>query len=182
MKIASTACAPVLLWLGLAAALSPARAETSNVSPTGFTSTFSIAVEAETGRVFRAFGELPLWWSDEHTWSGKAANMQVDPYAGGCWCERWGDGQSVMHGQVVLVQPGSVLRLNAALGPLQDLAVSAVLTFATARRDGQTRLRVTYRVAGAADAGLEKLAPLVDSVLAAQVRRLKSFVETGRPE
>jgi uncharacterized protein YndB with AHSA1/START domain len=180
----STICGAIALGLAatLALAAAPSRAETSGVSPTGFTSTFALVVDAEPDRVFQAFGQLPRWWNDDHTWSGKAANMNVDLHAGGCWCERWGDGQSVMHGHVLLVQPGSALRLYAALGPLQELPISGVLTFATAKREGQTRLRVTYRVAGAADAGLEKLAPLVDSVLATQVQRLKSFIETGRPQ
>jgi hypothetical protein len=57
-----------------------------------------------------------------------------------------------------------------------------VLTFGTARRDGQTRLRVTYRVSGPTDAGFDKLAPLVDAVLGAQVQRLKAYIETGRPQ
>jgi uncharacterized protein YndB with AHSA1/START domain len=169
----------VWLGLGLAAAALPCRAEVSGVSAAGFTSAFAFPIAAEPEAIFRAVGQLPRWWTDAHTWSGKAANMSVDLYAGGCWCERWGDGQSVMHGHVVLVQPASVLRLNAALGPLQELAVSGVLTFVATKSDGQTRLRVTYRVAGAPEAGLEKLAPLVDSVLGDQVKRLKSFVETG---
>jgi uncharacterized protein YndB with AHSA1/START domain len=172
------------LAFALAASLAAAaaRAETSGVTPGGFTSTFATVVEADPERVFQAFGQLPRWWSDSHTWSGKAANMSVDLHAGGCWCERWGEGHSVMHGQVVLVHPGAALRLNAALGPLQDRAISGVLTFGTARREGKTHLRVTYRVAGPADAGLDKLAPQVDAVLDAQVKRLKSFIETGRPD
>jgi len=174
------------LGLGLASAVAlaaaAARADTSGVAPGGFTSTFALVVDADPGRVFQAFGQLPRWWSDDHTWSGRAANMSVDLQAGGCWCERWGDGRSAMHGQVVLVQPGSVLRLNAALGPLQDMAVSGVLSFATARRDGQTRLRVTYRVSGPAEAGLDKMAPQVDAVIGTQVQRLKAFIETGKPD
>lgn len=176
---ARTICA----GLALAALASPAaRAETTGVAADGFTSTFAFVVDAEPERVFQAFGQIPRWWSDEHTWSGQASNMAVELQAGGCWCERWGEGRSVMHGQVVQVQPGSVLRLNAALGPLQELAVSGVLTFGTARRDGQTRLRVTYRVSGPTDAGFDKLAPLVDAVLGAQVQRLKAYIETGRPQ
>jgi hypothetical protein len=87
-----------------------------------------------------------------------------------------------MHGQVLMALPGSVLRLHAWLGPLQELPVSAVLSFGTAKRDGVTRLRVTYQVAGAADAGLDKLATAVDGVIGEQVLRLKSFIETGKPD
>jgi hypothetical protein len=108
--------------------------------------------------------------------------MSLDLQAGGCWCERWGDGQSVQHGSVILVQPGRVIRLAAALGPLQELATSGVLTIVTTAQDGKTFLRMTYRVAGNADAGLEKLAPVVDQVIGTQYRRLKALAETGKAD
>ena len=60
--------------------------------------------------------------------------------------------------------------------------MAGVLTFGTAKRDGQTRLRVVYRVAGGSDAGLDKLATPVDEVIGEQARRLKTFIETGSPE
>jgi len=88
----------------------------------------------------------------------------------------------MQHGQVLMVQPGRVIRLRADLGPLQDLAVNGVLTIVTSAQDGKTFLRLTYRVAGSADAGLEKLAPAVDQVLAEQYRRLKTMAETGKPD
>jgi hypothetical protein len=108
--------------------------------------------------------------------------MSLDLAAGACWCERWGEGCSMQHGQVLMVQPGRVIRLRADLGPLQDLAVNGVLTIVTSAQDGKTFLRLTYRVAGSADAGLEKLAPAVDQVLAEQYRRLKTMAETGKPD
>ncbi len=103
--------------------------------------------------------QLPRWWSGAHTYSGDAANLSLDAQAGGCWCERWGDGNSVQHGQVVLVQPGRTLRVVANLGPLQELPVNGVLTFTIAMQETKTILRLTYRVSGAPDAGLDKLAP-----------------------
>jgi uncharacterized protein YndB with AHSA1/START domain len=166
----------------LAALAMPALAETSNVSPAGFVSSFREEVKAAPDDVWKAIVALPRWWNNEHTWSGQASNMSLDLQAGGCWCERWGGGQSVQHGRVVLVQPGRVIRLDASLGPLQELAVNGVLTIVTSAQDGKTFLRLTYRVAGNADAGLEKLAPVVDQVLAVQYRRLKSLVETGKAD
>ncbi|MEQ1807814.1 MAG: SRPBCC domain-containing protein [Burkholderiaceae bacterium] len=166
----------MLLLAGLA------QAETSNVSPTGFTSTLREEVKATPEDVWKAVVQLPRWWSDAHTYSGKASNLTLEPVAGGCWCERWGEGNSVQHGQVVLVQPGRVIRLNASLGPLQELAVNGVLTIVASAQDGKTFLRMTYRVAGNADAGLEKLAPVVDQVIGVQYRRLKALVETGAPQ
>jgi uncharacterized protein YndB with AHSA1/START domain len=166
----------------LATTTAPALAETSEVSPSGFTVTHAVVVESDPQKVWLAFTQLPLWWNGAHTWSGQASNLSLDATAGGCWCERWGNGASAMHGHVLMVQPGSVLRLQAWLGPLQDRPVAGVLTFATAHRDGATRLRVTYRVAGGPDAGLDKLAPAVDGVIGEQVKRLKAFIETGKPD
>ncbi len=168
----------LLAWL--AALALPAQAETSNVSPTGFVSSFREEVNAAPYDVWKAIAALPRWWHNEHTWSGQASNMSLDLQAGGCWCERWGGGQSVQHGQVLLVQPGRVIRLQANLGPLQELAVSGVLTIVTSAQDGKTFLRLSYRVAGNAEAALDKLAPAVDQVLAVQYRRLKSLAETGK--
>jgi uncharacterized protein YndB with AHSA1/START domain len=172
---------PIALAVCLAIA-GAARAETSDVSSAGFTVTYAMAVDSEPERVWQAFTQLPLWWNSAHSWSGQASNMSLDARAGGCWCEQWGDGRSAMHGRVLMALPGSVLRMHAWLGPLQDLPVAAVLTFATAKRDGATRLRVTYRVAGAAEAGLDKLAAPVDGVIGEQVRRLKAYIETGKPD
>ena len=172
----------VALLSALALGGTPAHAETSAVSPSGFLASFREEVKATPDDVWRAIVQLPQWWSNAHSWSGQAANMSLELRAGGCWCERWGDGHSAQHGQVVMVQPGRVLRLFASLGPLQELAVNGVLTIATGTQDGKTVLRLSYRVSGNADAGLDKLAPAVDRVLGAQYQRLKSLAETGRPE
>jgi uncharacterized protein YndB with AHSA1/START domain len=158
------------------------QAETSDVSPSGFTITYAMVVDSDPQKVYQAFTQLPKWWNSAHTWSGQASNLSLDAQAGGCWCERWGDGASAMHGRVLMALPGSALRLQAWLGPLQEIPNAGVLTFGTARRDGATRLRVTYRVAGAPEANLDKLAPAVDGVIAEQVKRLKAFIETGKPD
>jgi uncharacterized protein YndB with AHSA1/START domain len=168
--------------IALACSATLAHADTSQVSASGFISSFREEVRATPDEVWKAISQLPRWWNDAHTWSGKAANMSLDLQAGGCWCERWGDGQSVMHGQVVLVQPGRVMRLFANLGPLQELATNGVFTLVTSAQEGKTFLRMTYRVSGSADAALDKLAPAVDKVLAEQFRRLKTLAETGKPE
>ena len=44
----------------------------------------------------------------------------------------------------------------------------------------RTRLELAYNVGGYVPAGLNNLAPVVDSVLSTQVQRLKKFAETGR--
>ena len=184
MRRAVTSALP---WLAaLAAFASPARADLSGVSPSGFAINYREEVKAAPDDAWKAIVQLPRWWNSLHSWSGQAANMSLDAQAGGCWCERWGQGHSAQHGQVVLVQPGRVIRLSAALGPLQELAVNGVLTIAagagSGAEAGKNFLRISYRVSGDASAGLDRLAPAVDKVIAEQFRRLKNLVETGTPE
>jgi uncharacterized protein YndB with AHSA1/START domain len=176
--LAAWACAAVLPW----AVANPVHADTSQVSASGFVSSYREEVKASTDEVWRAIVQLPRWWNGQHTWSGNAANLSLDAQAGGCWCERWGDGASAQHGQVLMVQPGRVIILQARLGPLLDKPVQAVLTLVTSVQDGKTLLRLNYQVAGGADAGLDKLATPVDQVLGLQFQRLKRLVETGQPE
>ena len=168
------------LLLGVLLSPAGARAEPRNVSPTGFTVDQVLTVAAPPARTWRAITRIQDWWSSEHTWSGDAAHMRLDAQAGGLWSERWGDGQSVQHGQVVFCQPGKVLRLDARLGPLQALPLAAVLTFTTDKAEGGTTLHLTYRVAGPPDANLERSAAPVDAVLAEQMQRLKALAESGK--
>ena len=53
--------------------------------------------------------------------------------------------------------PGKMLRLDAALGPLQEMAVSGVITFALEEKDGATTLVATHRVSGDAAHKLDAL-------------------------
>jgi uncharacterized protein YndB with AHSA1/START domain len=161
---------------------SPARAEVVSSSASAFLIQAEADVNATPAQTWRALGQIQRWWNPAHTYSGDARRLSLDLRAGGCWCERWGDGQSVQHGTVVLAQPGRTLRLYANLGPLQELPVHGVLTFTLAMQETKTILRMTYRVSGPPDAGLDKLAPLVDRVLGEQFKRLQSTIERGQPE
>jgi uncharacterized protein YndB with AHSA1/START domain len=181
MRCFSAACRHRLavLAVGLAAGLaSQARAATSEVSPSGFLVTQRLEVKASPHRVYEALGEIGKWWNSQHTWSGDAANLSLQTQAPACFCERW-EGGSVEHGHVVYAARDSVLRIDGALGPLQALAVNAVLTFAVAEKEGKTILRVTYRVSGNEAAGLPALAGPVDRVIGEQARRLATYAEGG---
>ena len=182
-RLAAAAAAVTLLALPALFGATAARAELTQTSSTGFTSSFRGEVQAGADATWRAIVQLPRWWSDAHTWSGKAANLSLDLQPGGCWCERWDDRGSpaaVQHAQVLTVLPGRLLRLRGNLGPLQALPVDGVLDIATGVQDGKTMLRLSYRVGGPADAGLEQMASAVDRVLGEQFKRLKALVETGR--
>ena len=174
--------AALFFTAALAATLpAPATAATSEVSPTGFIVSLRYEVNATPHRLWESLGDVDKWWNSSHTWSGNAANLSLARQASGCFCERWA-ANSVEHGRVVYAAEDSVLRLQGGLGPLQALAVDAVLTFAIAQKDGKTVLQVTYRVSGNASAALQDLAGPVDGVIAEQARRLVAYAESGKPD
>jgi len=138
-------------------------------------------VKAPPRRLYEALGEIDKWWNGGHSYSGSASNLSLSRQAGGCFCERWG-ASSVEHARVVQALEDRTLRLEGALGPLQALAATGVLTFALAPKEGGTVLLVTYRVVGHESAGLQPLAGPVDGVIVEQMRRLVAYVENGRPD
>lgn len=162
------------------AGMGAAHAETVDVSASGFLVTIRKEVKATPQQVFDAFGQVDKWWNGEHTYSGNAAHLSIGMSAGDCFCERW-NGGSVLHARVIYVRQGSTLRMQGSLGPLQDLAVNGVLTWATGTADGKTVIKFLYRVGGSPGAALDKLAPSVDAVLDEQATRLVNLLETGKP-
>lgn len=157
------------------------RAEVKASAPDSLTVSHAVSLRATPAAVYGALGKVGQWWADQHTWSGAARNLSMELRAGGCFCEAWSAG-TVEHGHIVLAQTNEVLRLNAALGPLQELAVSGVLTFKLTAvvATGGTQLDVIYRVSGDATHELDKIAPIVDTVIGEQVARFARFAETGR--
>jgi len=167
--------------LAFAACLAgPVRGEVKAASPDAFQLLFAERVAAPPSAVYQAIGQIGRWWSGEHTYSGDAANLSFALQAGACFCERWQD-NAVEHGRAVLLMRDQAVRLSAALGPLQNKAVNGVLTFLLKAEEGGTSLTVGYRVNGSSVSALDKDAAAVDGVLATQVQRLKSYVETGKP-
>jgi hypothetical protein len=164
----------------LAAAL-PCLAKTSEISSSAFLASFHLELHATPAETWSALTRIDRWWSAEHTYSGDASNLSLDASAGGCWCERW-KGNSVEHARVLVAMPGSMLRMQGALGPLQAMAVNGVLTFRLSPIAAGTALDVTYRVRGTADAQLDKIADPVDRVLEAQLQRLADSVSKPRRE
>ncbi len=158
-----------------------AAAAASEVSPTGFLVTAQQDVKANPHRVFEALGEVDKWWNPRHTYSGNAANLSLAIQGPGCFCERW-EGNFVEHARVIYAARDSTLRLEGALGPLQELAVNAVLTFTLKEAAGKTTLRLTYRISGSPAAGLQDLAGPVDFVVSEQLQRLVAYIETGKPQ
>jgi uncharacterized protein YndB with AHSA1/START domain len=124
-------------------------------------------IAAPAAKVWGTLVHPELYWPADHTWSGKRESLSIEATAGGCYCERW-DGGSAEHGRVVMAVPGKVLTLNAALGPLLEMAISGILSIALEEKDGVTTAVVTYRVSGDPAHQLDRLAPIVDQVLGIQ--------------
>lgn len=167
------AFALIAVWL-LAA---PARAEVAAAAPGAFLVEAEAVVASAPDRAWRNLLRIERWWGSAHTYSGDAANLRLEPRAGGCWCERW-DGQSVEHMRVVLVQEHEgvrTLRLIGGLGPLQEMGVSGVMTLTVAPDAAGAKLALSYRVSGEPGLGLDHIAPLVDAVLMEQFGHLVRY-------
>ena len=168
------------LPLALAAAASQARAQDP---PAGFVVRYDTTIDAPPARVYEALvRDIGTWWDPEHTFSGDSRNLSLDARPGGCLCETLPGGGGVEHLRVVYADPGRVLRLSGALGPLQGSALVGTLTWTFSEAEGGTHLRMTYAVGGFMEGGLEGIAPAVEVVLTGQMRRLGRYVETGEPE
>ncbi|MDP2117454.1 MAG: SRPBCC family protein [Brevundimonas sp.] len=162
---------------GLAAALisTTASAEVTARADNSFSLTFERPVTAPAEAILEAIGRPAAWWSDAHTWSGSAANIQLDLTPGGCWCEAL-PGGGVKHAETIMVMPERrLVRFDAPFGPLQAIGADAVLTMSWAdAADGPGRtLKWTYVVNGS---GAGAMADAIDGVLSEQFGRLAAHL------
>jgi hypothetical protein len=163
-----------LLSLALLAS-GAADADVTAKAPDGFAIHIVSVVKLDRDRAWARLVDVASWWSGDHSYSQDAKSLSLDAKAGGCWCEIWSGGE-VEHGRVVAAMPRELLRVSAALGPLQEMGVSAALTFQLADGTvaGTTKLTVDYKVSGSSVSGLDKVASAVDGVLTEQVTRLSA--------
>ena len=159
----------------------PAGADVVDRSASGFTVRTSVTVAASPQRIYQDLLNPGAWWDKDHTYSGDAKNMTLVAQPGGCFCEKWAGG-AVEHGRVVSVSLNKMIRISAALGPLQQLGVTGTLTWSIdpATPGTGSTLTMTYAAGGYAPGGLDKLADIVDSVLRGQTQRLKAYAEKSR--
>jgi uncharacterized protein YndB with AHSA1/START domain len=141
----------------------------------GFQIRIQQTVAGDPASVYRQLtGELGQWWDPQHTWSGDAANLAMD-FERGWMVEKLANGGWCRHMDIVYHEPGKTLGLAGGLGPLREMGLHGALTFKlTPGEDGQTKLDVTFNVAGYSPEGLQPLAPVVDMVLGLQIERLKA--------
>ena len=157
-------------------------AEVTDVAPNGFTTVNEAIVQAAPAAAWAAAIEVGAWWSSDHTISGDARRMSIEPVTLGCFCESLGDSAGVVHLVVTSVMPATMLRLTGGLGPLGLMGVDGNMTWDFEEVEGGTRVRFTYAVGGYMKGGLEQMAGPVDYVLGEALARLKSYIDTGSPE
>ena len=166
------------LCLGALATTSSSSAEVVDKGPAGFTIRIEQRTTASPAAAYRALVEgLPSWWDSAHTFSGSAKNLSIDAKPGGCFCETLPAGGGVEHARVIYVEPGKVMRMQGALGPLQSSGVANALTWAFEPAAGGTTVTLTAATGGYMPGGFDKIAVLVDGVLKAQVTRLVAYAD-----
>lgn len=160
-----------------------AQAEVVERTEAGFRTKKTVEISASPDKAYAALGQIGSWWDGAHTYTGKASNMTLKLEAGACFCEAL-PGGGVRHGVVALAWPEQhTLRLEAALGPLQDEGAAGALTFKAApRTGGGSTVTVTYHVGGLRAASARTYPDLVDQVIATQAVRFGKFVDTGKPD
>jgi len=165
------ACAPV------------ASGEVRDAAANGFTTVNEVVIAGERVVAWKAAVQgIGQWWSSDHTVSGDAARMSIDPIMQGCFCESLGEQAGVVHLTVTMVNPAVLLRMTGGLGPLGLMGLDGNMTWEFEDAEEGTRVRFTYAVGGYSPTGLDTIAPAVDGVIAEALHRLKRYVETGSPE
>ncbi|MGC1302254.1 MAG: SRPBCC family protein [Caulobacteraceae bacterium] len=139
-------------------------------------------INTTPAKAYAALGQIGRWWNSEHSLSGDAANLSLETRLGGCLCEKLKDGGAVGWMLVILDQPGQTLRLRGALGPLQAEGADGVMTWSFKPVDGGTEVTLSYLASGFARANGETFAGPVDMVLGEQLKRYKTYLETGSPK
>ncbi len=160
----------------------PAHAEILSAGANGFNIRHVVeAPNVAPPVVWAALADVAKWWDPEHTYSGDANNLRLDPYVQGCFCEKLSLYAGIEHGRVVYAQPAKTLRLTGALGPLQEFGINGSMTWQIEAASGGSRVTFTYNVGGYADRPLADWAPIVDEVLGGQVARLGRYLTAGNP-
>jgi len=159
----------------------PAQAEVVVKTDSGFVVRAAAEVTASPADAWRRLVNPASWWSSQHTFSGDAANLTLDPVPGGCFCEKLpaskdapkGQGAGgVQHLRVVYVEPQHAIRMTGALGPLQSEALSGTLTITVKPIEKGTRILWEYVVGGFMRYNVNEIAPAVDRMLSSQVAGL----------
>ena len=166
----------LIVAAALAAPATPVAADVISSSANGFHVRETAQVVVPTDQAYDSFTQVGSWWNAEHSYSGDGANLSLSLRPGGCFCEQLPkSGGGVEHMRVAYVEPGKRIVLAGSLGPLLFEATTGVMDVKIERVAGGSKVTLDYKVAGFADSNAAALAPLVDGVLADQMRRFRAF-------
>lgn len=158
----------------------PASGEVIDAGANGFSLAHEVTIDAARDKVWRAaIYEIGKWWSSDHSISGDAGNMRIDPRPQGCFCESIGEHTGVVHLTVTFVNTNVLLRLTGGLGPLGLMGVNGNMTWEFFDDDDGTTVKFSYAVGGYRPGGLDQISGPVDYVIGEALLRLKAHVETG---
>ncbi len=164
----------------------PALGAVTASSDLGFVIERSVQVPADAMTSWRELVRPAGWWQSAHTWSGSAANLTLEPRAGGCFCETLPQAKDMIargsaeHMRVIQVAPGRLLRMSGALGPLQAEAARGTMTIMLTPTSTGTTIKIEYVVGGYMRLTPSQIAPAVDRVLAAQLASLANRLGGNR--
>lgn len=162
-------------------AATPASAEVLSAGENGFELQHSLNLVVPPAQTFAAFGRVGQWWGKDHTYSGDSARMSIQLRPGGCWCETLEGGGGIEHMRVTFLKPGEQIIFTGSLGPLLYEATNGVMHVKVDTIAGGSKITLNYRASGFANGGAAKMAPLVDKVLADQMKRFRAFA-AGAPK
>jgi len=156
-------------------ALEPAVARVQEETENGFVVQLGVDVPASPDDVWEELVHPERWWNDANTFSGDAANLTLDPRAGGCFCEvlpgddapKGAPRGGAEHMRVIYVETPRALRMAGALGPLQPDPVTGILTMVLQKTDTGTRVMWEYAVSGRVRK--PDMAAAMDAVLTSQI-------------
>lgn len=171
-----------ILAAGLLAVSTAANAEVISANPNGLHVRETVQLVAPTANAWEAFARIRDWWNKDHTYSGDSANLTLTLTPGGCFCERIPTGGGIEHMRVTYIEPGKRVVLTGSLGPLLFQATAGVMDVQVERIAGGSKVTLDYRAAGFAEGGADKLAPVVDGVLADQMRRYRLYARAKPSE
>ncbi len=161
---------------GIVLTVATASAAVVDSTSSGFTIRHEQRISGDKEILFNQFyQDIGEWWDPSHTWSGKASNLSIQPWPGGCFCEELDNGGQIRHLAVIYVDPGKVFRMEGGLGPLQQFAVNGVLTLELTSEGESVKATLTYSVGGYIPGGVAKFAAAVDRVLGEQFRRFGEY-------
>lgn len=161
-------------WVVVVAALlgqTPATAEVVSSSRGHFELRHEATSTLTPDALWDRLVEPGSWWHPDHTYSGDASNLSLDPVAGGLWQEKWSGG-SVAQGEVLYAVEGKTLRMNAPFGPLQGVGAYTIWTITITSEGDGSRVVFDEISTGPPTADMAELAGAVDFVKTQAMERL----------